>query len=86
MFFLPIGDTPNPTRTGWMTWLLIAINLAIHLAFVLPASFLPADPTDPATLALADRLHLLAPSPVREASADASGEATPAEEGSAAIA
>lgn len=45
--FLPIGDTPNPRNTPWVTYLLIAANVLAFL-FLLPRSFRPPDPEDPA--------------------------------------
>ena len=45
--FLPIGDSPNPTGTPWVTYALIAINVAVYLVLV-PLSFQPAEPGDPA--------------------------------------
>ena len=29
--FLPVGDSPNPPRTPWLTWGLIAANVLIYL-------------------------------------------------------
>ncbi len=52
MFFLPIGDTPNPRRfIPWVNWGLIAANVLVYLA-TLPLSFQPVDPNDPAVLPL----------------------------------
>ncbi|MEM9556627.1 MAG: rhomboid family intramembrane serine protease [Acidobacteriota bacterium] len=45
--FLPIGDSPNVARTPWLTWMLIAANVVIHIA-LWPLAFQPADPLDPA--------------------------------------
>lgn len=37
--FLPIGDTPNPDRfTPFITWGLIAVNVAVYLFISLPLS------------------------------------------------
>ena len=45
---LPIGDTPNPTNyRPWVTWLLMALNVAVYLLVTLPLSLVPADPRDP---------------------------------------
>lgn len=44
--FLPIGDTPNLPRTPWLTWLLIAVNVAIHL-WTVPLAFRAANPVHP---------------------------------------
>lgn len=46
----PIGDTPNPRFTPWVNWALIALNVLVFLAFTLPLSQQPADPTDPLLL------------------------------------
>lgn len=47
--FLPIGDTPNPRNfRPWMTWGLIATNVAVYLLVTLPLSFTAVDPRDPA--------------------------------------
>ena len=45
--FIPIGDSPNPKGTPWVTWTLIAVNIAVFL-LLLPTSWSPADPNDPA--------------------------------------
>jgi len=44
--FLPIGDSPNLPKTPWMTWALIAVNVAIHLSLV-PLGWQAPDPYDP---------------------------------------
>lgn len=50
--FLPIGDEPNPRGfVPWVTWALIAVNVLVHLAWGLPLSATPADPSDPRVLA-----------------------------------
>ncbi len=54
---LPIGDAPNPRGfTAWMTWALIAMNVAIYVLWTLPLSFVPLDPTDPVTEVLVRRV------------------------------
>ncbi|MDQ7006330.1 MAG: rhomboid family intramembrane serine protease [Acidobacteriota bacterium] len=50
--FLPIGDSPNPKSTPWVTWTLIAVNVAVFVS-VYPLSFMGADPLDPYTQAYA---------------------------------
>jgi len=46
--FLPIGDTPNPRNyTAWVTWALIAANVAVYLIVTLPMSGRPVDLNDP---------------------------------------
>ncbi len=44
--FLPIGDSPNLPRTPWLTWFLIAANVAVHLA-LWPLSLEAAGREDP---------------------------------------
>lgn len=47
--FLPIGDTPNPANfRPWMTWLLIALNVAVYLAISVPLTSEPVNPASPA--------------------------------------
>lgn len=43
---IPIGDTPNARGVPWVTWFLIAVNVAIYLAFLPAMSRAPA-PDDP---------------------------------------
>lgn len=63
--FLPIGDTPNPRGfVAWVTWLLIAVNVAVYLFLTLPLGFTPADPSDPAWAELASRVVETAPAGV----------------------
>lgn len=46
--FFPFGDTPNPPGfRAWVTWVLIALNVAIYVLISLPLSLRPPDPTDP---------------------------------------
>ena len=46
--FLPIGDTPNqPGYSPWMTWLLIAANVAVYLLITVPLSTQGVDLNDP---------------------------------------
>ena len=46
--FLPIGDSPNPERfTPYMTWGLIALNVAIYLLICLPLGNQPPESTNP---------------------------------------
>jgi len=45
--FLPIGDSPNPRFTPYVTWGLIAINVAVFLA-LLPMMSRPVELADPA--------------------------------------
>lgn len=48
--FLPIADTPNPPGRPYVTWGLIAINVAIYLLISLPASFSRVELNDPALI------------------------------------
>lgn len=45
--FIPIGDSPNPRSTPWVTYTLIALNVLIFL-LLLPLHYQPADPSDDA--------------------------------------
>ena len=45
--FLPIGDEPNPRGVPWVTYGLIATNVAVYLLVTLPLS-VPVDPNHPA--------------------------------------
>ena len=45
--FLPIGDSPNPPGTPWMTYSLIAVNVVVYVV-LLPAGFQAPDIDDPA--------------------------------------
>ena len=54
--FIPVGDSPNLAKKPWLTWTLIAINVAVYLA-LLPLSFELADRTDPDTAAYLDVLQ-----------------------------
>jgi membrane associated rhomboid family serine protease len=45
--FLPIGDAPNPKGTPWMTYLLIAANVAAFLLLNLPLGSQRADTASP---------------------------------------
>lgn len=45
---LPIGDSPNPAGfRPYVTWLLIAANVLVYLAYTLPLGVAPIDPTSP---------------------------------------
>jgi len=61
--FFPIGDVPNPQGfRPWVTWLLIAANVAVYLLFTLPLSMTPPDPRDPNLPQYVDMLrHTLPP-------------------------
>lgn len=46
--FIPIGDAPNPRGIPYLTWLLIAANVAAYLMFNLPLGAQRPDYHDPA--------------------------------------
>jgi membrane associated rhomboid family serine protease len=54
--FLPIGDTPNSTRTPYVNFLLIGVNIAVFLFVSLPLMGSSPDLSDPLLL---DYLHAL---------------------------
>lgn len=63
----PVGDSPNLPKTPWITWSLIALNVAIHLA-LWPLAFVPASPGDPAVQEYAETLYRERGMVVRQAS------------------
>lgn len=46
--FIPIGDAPNPKGVPFVTYALIAVNVAVFLFVSLPLESRPADVNDPA--------------------------------------
>lgn len=56
--FIPIGDAPNPRGVPYVTYTLIALNVAVYVLVTLPLSALAPDPGDPA---LADYIRSIAP-------------------------
>lgn len=54
--FLPIGDTPNPRITPYVTYLLIGVNVAVFLLLSLPLMVRQPDLNDPLLL---DYLRIL---------------------------
>ena len=44
---LPIGDAPNPRGAPFVTYLIIAANVAVFVLLTMPLSGAPADPSDP---------------------------------------
>jgi membrane associated rhomboid family serine protease len=46
--FIPIGDAPNPKGIPFVTYTLIAVNVAVYLFINLPLDSRPADESDPA--------------------------------------
>lgn len=50
--FFPFGDLPNPRGFfPWVTWLLIAANIAVYAVLTVPMSTVPVAPDDPRLLA-----------------------------------
>jgi membrane associated rhomboid family serine protease len=49
--FLPIGDEPNLPGRPVMTWVLIAVNVAVYVLVSWPLSLTAVDPNDPAVYA-----------------------------------
>ncbi|MCK6524957.1 rhomboid family intramembrane serine protease [Myxococcota bacterium] len=53
MFFLPIGDAPNPRGfRPWVMWLILAVNVAVYLLFTLPLGRIGVSPMDLRALTL----------------------------------
>lgn len=48
--FLPLGDEPNPRGVPWVTYGLLATNVAVYLLISLPLSTVPPDLGDPTLL------------------------------------
>ncbi len=46
--FIPVGDAPNPRGIPFVTYTLIAVNVAVYLFVNLPLDSRPADRSDPA--------------------------------------
>ena len=46
--FIPIGDAPNPKGVPYVTYAIIAVNVALFLFVSLPLESRPADVNDPA--------------------------------------
>jgi membrane associated rhomboid family serine protease len=53
----PLSDSPNSTRTPFVTYLLIAVNVLVFLAFTLPMSGQQASPGDPRVSAYVSALR-----------------------------
>ena len=45
--FLPLSDAPNPQRVPWMTYALIAANVAVYVLFNIPLGVTGVSPADP---------------------------------------
>jgi len=56
--FLPIGDIPNPRSTPWVTYVLIAINVAVFALVTIPLSLARPDLNDPLLLDYLNALNL----------------------------
>lgn len=56
--FFPIGDIPNPRITPWVTYALMAINIAVFAAVTLPLSLARPDLNDPLLLDYINTLNL----------------------------
>jgi membrane associated rhomboid family serine protease len=54
--FIPIGDSPNPRSTPWVTYTLIALNVGIFLV-LLPLHYQPANPSSEAARGYAQVLQ-----------------------------
>lgn len=56
--FLPVGDIPNPRTTPWVTYALMAINIAVFVVVTLPLSLARPDLNDPLLLDYLNALDL----------------------------
>lgn len=56
--FLPVGDIPNPRGTPWVTYVLMAINIAVFIVVTLPQSLSRPDLNDPLLLDYLNTLNL----------------------------
>lgn len=56
--FLPVGDIPNPRGTPWVTYALMAINIAVFVVITIPLSLSPPDLNDPLLLDYLNALNL----------------------------
>lgn len=45
--FLPLSDAPNPQRVPWMTYALVAANVAVYVLFNIPLGATGVHPSDP---------------------------------------
>ena len=60
---IPVGDTPNPHGVPWITYALIAANVAVFLLITLPLGAVPLDPHAPGYGAYVDALRRSVPDP-----------------------
>jgi membrane associated rhomboid family serine protease len=56
--FLPVGDIPNPRGTPWVTYALMAINVAVFVVVTIPLSLARPDLNDPLLLDYLNTLNL----------------------------
>jgi len=63
--FLPVGDIPNPRSTPWVTYALMAINIAVFALVTIPLSLARPDPNDPLLLDYLKALNLHGQWPIR---------------------
>lgn len=56
--FLPVGDIPNPRSTPWVTYALIAINVAVFALVTIPLSLAQPALNDPLLLDYLNNLNL----------------------------
>lgn len=56
--FLPVGDIPNARTTPWVTYALMAINIAVFAVVTLPLSLTRPDLSDPLLLDYLNALNL----------------------------
>jgi len=63
--FLPVGDIPNPRSTPWVTYALIAINIAVFALVTIPLSLARPDLNDPLLLEYLSALNLRGDWPIQ---------------------
>ena len=56
--FFPVGDIPNPRTTPWVTYALMAVNVAVYALITLPLSLARPDLNDPLLLEYLGTLKL----------------------------
>lgn len=56
--FIPIGDAPNPRGVPYVTYAIIALNIAVYVLVTFPLSSVAPDPRDPA---LSEYIRSIAP-------------------------
>ena len=56
--FIPVGDIPNPRVTPWVTYALMAINIAVYAVVTIPLSLARPDLNDPLLLDYFNALNL----------------------------